>query len=189
MGIEGKCDVCGGFTRDYECIRCYRRKIEALELQNSELKAALGQAMDACPTCSNGGRCTVHPRATHDLLCSPKKPKGDSCPCGIVGEVLVACERHAVNPDRVIWMVTRACVEHKHLGADYEMKPFWGPPVVPCPNCKYQQVLEQHQFGGITEKRKCYSISPDGDACTLHGGHGVGHEGKTGKGVNVTWFC
>lgn len=39
------------------------------------------------------------------------------------------------------------------------------------------------------EKRKCDSISPDGDACTLHVGHGVGHEGKTLKGVNVAWFC
>lgn len=32
MGIEGTCEVCCGFTRDYECIRCYRRKIEALEV-------------------------------------------------------------------------------------------------------------------------------------------------------------
>ena len=31
MGIEGTCPDCGGFTRDYECIRCYRHKIEGLE--------------------------------------------------------------------------------------------------------------------------------------------------------------
>lgn len=26
MGIEGKCDRCGGTTYDYECLRCIRRE-------------------------------------------------------------------------------------------------------------------------------------------------------------------
>lgn len=44
-------------------------------------------------------------------------------------------------------------MEHKHLGSDYEMKPFWGPPVTPCRNCKYEKALEAHRFGGVVQKR------------------------------------
>lgn len=59
-----------------------------------------------------------------------------------------------VEPERETWMVTRACVEHKRLGSDYEFRPFWGPPVTPCRDCKYEKVLEAHRFGGM-EKRSC----------------------------------
>jgi hypothetical protein len=33
MAIYGTCETCGGETRDYECIRCYRRRIQDLEAQ------------------------------------------------------------------------------------------------------------------------------------------------------------
>jgi hypothetical protein len=56
-------------------------------------------------------------------------------------------------PDHETWMVTGPCCEHKRLGPDY-MKPFWGPPVTPCPNCKYQKVLQEVRFGGVEKQEK-----------------------------------
>ena len=78
----------------------------------------------------------------------------------------------APERNRETWMVTRACQEHKRLGSDYEFRPFWGPPVTPCRDCKYEKVLEAHRFGGVAEKRKgrCANCNHDEDEHKTPGG-------------------
>lgn len=72
-----------------------------------------------------------------------------------IRDVLFDDPTNPERPNRETWMVTKACNEHKHLGTNYEMRPFWGPPCSPCPGCKYEKVVASQTAGPetFTEKR------------------------------------
>jgi len=132
-------------------------------------KAALGQK-DTGPFCKCGwytdhlGKCICKAVNAGGIRCAREKDH-----CGAhYAEGFPGCEPLTWSTDRhgrETWMATGPCVEHKRLGPDY-MKPFWGPPVTPCPNCKYQKVLEEVRFGGI-EKQSCGLPIPGGRCAFL----------------------
>lgn len=133
---------------------------ESLVLQLGEAREALKAIYDCCEDRQEPIRISLHGIAKRGLKMSGGIEKR-ACPtCGFwncEGSCVAAkgAENRDDAPERETWMVTRACQEHKRLGSDYEFRPFWGPPVTPCRDCKYEKVLEAHRFGGVAEKRLC----------------------------------
>lgn len=112
MGIEGKCDICGGFTRDYECIRCYRRKIEVLELQ-------LREAQEVITLCVDQGGLSFHVEGG-------KCPEDDTCDCPVAKKVNAAMKGYE-GPS----FLCLTCGEGHRAGSKCAEKRTEEPPKIP----------------------------------------------------------
>lgn len=60
MGIEGTCEVCGGHTVDYECLRCIRRqRDECLDTLKAIEEAGRGLFLVLDPRAGVGERLSI----------------------------------------------------------------------------------------------------------------------------------